>query len=136
MIWYDGVDSDCDGASDYDADGDGFDWELYGGLDCDDTDPNINPNGIEIPQDGIDQNCDDAPEFDDDGDGVDGVEDGGTDCDDTDQYLPNEPEIWYDGSTKTVTAGAIMMPIMAAMTLMRGVERIATIKSQPPIQGH
>ncbi|HIE60123.1 MAG TPA: hypothetical protein EYQ02_00030, partial [Microbacterium sp.] len=24
-IWYDGVDSDCDGTSDYDADGDGFD---------------------------------------------------------------------------------------------------------------
>ena len=37
-VWYDGVDSDCDGASDYDADGDGYDHEDYSGSDCDDTD--------------------------------------------------------------------------------------------------
>ncbi len=36
--WYDGVDSDCDGASDYDADGDGDDAEDHGGTDCDDSD--------------------------------------------------------------------------------------------------
>ncbi len=36
--WYDGVDSDCGGDGDYDADGDGDDHEDYGGTDCDDTD--------------------------------------------------------------------------------------------------
>ncbi len=38
-IWYDGVDQDCDGASDYDADGDGTDAFDHGGTDCDDSDP-------------------------------------------------------------------------------------------------
>ncbi len=37
--WYDDVDSNCDGANDFDADGDGF--ALSG--DCDDSDPNIGP---------------------------------------------------------------------------------------------
>lgn len=36
--WYDGVDSNCDGADDYDADGDGHQAEAYGGDDCDDAD--------------------------------------------------------------------------------------------------
>ena len=36
--WYDGADQDCDGASDFDRDGDGYDSEaeLAGGTDCDD----------------------------------------------------------------------------------------------------
>ncbi|MCB9795752.1 MAG: FG-GAP repeat protein [Alphaproteobacteria bacterium] len=37
-LWYDGVDADCDGLSDYDADADGYDSEDYGGEDCDDGD--------------------------------------------------------------------------------------------------
>ena len=41
--WYDGVDGDCDGGSDYDQDGDGFDHEDYGGEDCDDLDPTHYP---------------------------------------------------------------------------------------------
>ena len=40
-VWYDGTDADCDGASDYDADGDGDDSEDYGGGDCDDTDATV-----------------------------------------------------------------------------------------------
>ena len=32
----DGIDSDCDGASDFDQDGDGEDSADYGGTDCDD----------------------------------------------------------------------------------------------------
>jgi len=36
--WYDGIDQDCNGGSDYDQDGDGHDSEDYGGDDCDDTD--------------------------------------------------------------------------------------------------
>ena len=40
-IWYDGVDSDCDEASDYDADSDGYDSDAYGGDDCDDDDASV-----------------------------------------------------------------------------------------------
>ncbi|MFK7930359.1 MAG: MopE-related protein, partial [Myxococcota bacterium] len=38
-IWYDGVDQDCDGESDYDQDGDGYDSIDYSGTDENDTDP-------------------------------------------------------------------------------------------------
>jgi hypothetical protein len=41
--WYDGVDQDCDGASDFDADRDGFDAWDHGGSDCDDADPKTVP---------------------------------------------------------------------------------------------
>ena len=39
--YYDGVDSNCDAGSDYDADGDGFDSDAHGGTDCNDTDATI-----------------------------------------------------------------------------------------------
>lgn len=39
--WYDGVDADCAGASDFDQDGDGLDADGYGGADCDDRDPAV-----------------------------------------------------------------------------------------------
>ena len=67
-VWYDGVDSDCSGGSDYDVDGDGSDSNEYGGGDCDDTDPLLFPEADEIWYDGIDQNCDGACDFDADGD--------------------------------------------------------------------
>ncbi|MFZ6052810.1 putative metal-binding motif-containing protein [Halocola ammonii] len=38
-IWYDGVDQNCDGLSDFDQDGDGEDSVEFGGLDCDDQNP-------------------------------------------------------------------------------------------------
>jgi len=57
-IWYDGADQDCDGASDYDADGDGFDSDDYSGDDCDDEDATVNPDGTDDSEDGSDQNCD------------------------------------------------------------------------------
>ena len=41
--WYDGVDANCDGLSDYDQDGDGYDFDLYGGTDCDDNNANVSP---------------------------------------------------------------------------------------------
>jgi len=38
-IWYDGIDQNCDGADDYDQDGDGDRSVDYGGSDCDDLNP-------------------------------------------------------------------------------------------------
>ena len=94
--WYDGVDSDCDGASDYDQDGDGADHIDYGGTDCNDTDPGIPAE--EIWYDGVDSDCDGASDFDQDGDGFDSADFGGTDCDDADpDSYPGAPEVWYDG---------------------------------------
>lgn len=40
-IWYDGVNQDCRGSSDYDQDGDGEDHADHGGVDCDDTDASV-----------------------------------------------------------------------------------------------
>ena len=57
--WYDGVDGDCDGGSDYDQDGDTFTSDAYAGLDCDDTDPDIYPGADEVCDDGVDNDCDD-----------------------------------------------------------------------------
>ena len=94
--WYDGVDSDCDGASDYDQDGDGLDHQDHGGTDCDDEDPAIPTD--EVWYDGIDGDCDGASDFDQDGDGYDSDEHEGTDCDDADpDTFPGAPEVWYDG---------------------------------------
>ncbi len=57
--WYDGVDSDCEGNSDYDQDYDGDDSDAYGGTDCDDLDPQragASPEDL----DGVDNDCDGA----------------------------------------------------------------------------
>lgn len=65
-VWYDGLDEDCDGASDYDQDRDGFDAEAYAGVDCDDLDPDVNPGATEQPGKG-DQDCDGVEDADQDG---------------------------------------------------------------------
>jgi len=91
--WYDGVDSDCDGASDDDADGDGFDLEI----DCDDSDAEVNPDAEEVYYDGVDADCDGASDDDADGDGHDDASRGGTDCDDGDAAInPGAAEVFYD----------------------------------------
>ena len=78
-VWYDGVDQNCDGASDFDQDADGAEVDV----DCDDTDPSIRPGAEEVWYDGVDQDCDGASDFDQDADGAE-VD---VDCDDTDPSI-------------------------------------------------
>jgi len=96
--WYDGVDEDCDGASDYDADGDGFEGGSSVSLDCDDEDAEISPDAPETWYDGVDEDCSGGSDYDADGDGHDDRDWGGDDCDDTDSEVsPDADEVWYDG---------------------------------------
>ena len=60
-VWYDGIDSDCAGDNDYDADLDGHASALYGGDDCDDTLPFVNPGREEVCNNGLDDDCDGTP---------------------------------------------------------------------------
>ena len=97
-IWYDGVDQNCDGWSDYDQDGDGFDSIDYNGDDCDDEDDTINLDATEIWYDGVDQDCDTLSDYDADYDGQDSESYGGEDCDDADpDTYAGAPDTPYDG---------------------------------------
>ena len=90
----DGIDSNCDGASDFDQDGDGYDALPFGGGDCDDTDAAVHPGAIESGGDKIDEDCDgfDHPDVDADGWPAD------LDCDDGDSSVsPDAEDDWYDG---------------------------------------
>jgi hypothetical protein len=70
-ICNDNKDNDCDGSTDcsdsdcstsshcdHDNDNDGYDGTAYGGDDCDDNDPDINPGAPEICEDNKDNDCD------------------------------------------------------------------------------
>ncbi len=61
-VWYDGIDTDCDGWNDNDADKDGHSSDTFGsetatGDDCEDADPTRHGGAADVPDDGIDQNC-------------------------------------------------------------------------------
>jgi hypothetical protein len=119
-VWYDGVDSDCAGDDDLDADSDGFAGFGENALDCDDGDGEIHPDAAEIC-DGLDNNCDGTEDndaidallwfLDDDSDGYgrsdetlwscedpDGYATDEGDCDDDDEEVsPDEAEVCGDG---------------------------------------
>ena len=78
--YYDGVDSDCAGDDDFDADRDGWVPIEYGSAydgplplgDCDDTKADVNPAvppASDLWYDGVDQDCSGNNDFDQDGDG-------------------------------------------------------------------
>ncbi len=90
---YDGIDADCSGGSDFDADGDGYDAALIDGQpadgdDCDDADPDVHPGAAEVC-DGVDDDCDGAigdprsPGTDESDNDADGFLVCANDCDDT-----------------------------------------------------
>ena len=73
-----------------DRDQDGF----YIDFDCDDNNPDANPDGIEIPYDGIDQDCSGSDLNDLDEDGFIADIAGGDDCDDNDfEYNPGSLDL-------------------------------------------
>ncbi len=86
----DGFDNDCDGLIDegFDQDGDG--WPTC--YDCDDTDPNINPDAFDIPGNPIDENCDN---FFEPGECGNGILEFGEECDD-------ENNLANDGCTNCI----------------------------------
>ena len=99
--WYDGIDSNCDGASDFDADQDGFDAEGgEGELDCDDDDPDRSPGAEEVWYDGVDTDCADDDDYDADADGDRAAAHGGTDC------LDDDPRLAGLDTAKGCLAGA------------------------------
>lgn len=80
--WYDGVDSDCAGNSDYDQDFDGFLAAEIGGDDCNDVDAATHPGATDTAYDGVDADCLGDDDFDQDLDGERHSSGGGEDCDD------------------------------------------------------
>ncbi len=106
---YDGIDSDCDGRSDYDADGDGYDSAAYSGDDCDDSNASVSPGTPEDGTNGIDDDCDGAIDealSTEDRDG-DGYSEADGDCDDGDATTnPGAAEAWYDGFDQDCSGGS------------------------------
>jgi hypothetical protein len=104
--WYDGVDSDCSGGSDYDQDLDGYDAMvdqdgdgLVDGSDCDDLDNTIYPGATDTPDDGIDQDCDDESACSDSD--VDGVCDVDDVCEGSDDGTDTDADGTPDGCDST-----------------------------------
>ena len=96
----DGIDQDCDGIAQLDADGDGHLSDATGGDDCDDGDATVYPGAVEDLTDAIDSDCDGYAELDLDGDGVISNATGGEDCNDYDASVAIL-SWYYDGDQDT-----------------------------------
>ena len=90
-VWYNGIDENCDGANDYDQDGDGYETDAYntdpefGGGDCQDVNGDYHPGADDVPYDNRDTDCRGNDDWDFDGDGYQTEQFGiGSDCDDND----------------------------------------------------
>jgi hypothetical protein len=115
-----GIDDDCNGlidaddpeclvCTDLDEDGYAVEGGDCGAVDCDDTDPQVNPGAVEVCDNGIDDNCNglidaDDPaclvctDLDEDGYAIDGGACGPVDCDDTNpQVHPGAVEVCDNG---------------------------------------
>ncbi len=98
-VWYDDVDENCDGLSDYDHDLDGYDAETdqhpVDLADCQDTDPEFHPHAEDVPYDNRDTNCDGLDDWDYDQDGSRSSDYGrGLDCND------NNPDVNSSGTER------------------------------------
>lgn len=89
--YYDNVDANCDGLSDWDQDQDGWIAKAKeanpdkGGGDCNDINDEIYPGGPDVWYDGVDGDCAGDNDYDQDGDSYGAKAYGkGSDCDDTD----------------------------------------------------
>ncbi len=105
---YDGVDANCSGGTDFDADRDGY--RLCD--ECDDTRADVSPAEAEVWYDLVDQDCD-GNDGDQDGDGYYAADYAGTvpegfsgDCDDLNAARsPGAVEVWYDGEDADCAGG-------------------------------
>ncbi|MBL8617059.1 MAG: FG-GAP repeat protein [Deltaproteobacteria bacterium] len=108
-LWYDGIDSNCDGADDFDQDGDGegavevLDLDGAAGTDCDDIDSSIYSGADEVC-DGIDNDCDALLDVDD------------PDLD-PDAYATYYSDVDLDGYGDPATAVASCDPIVGGVLL-------------------
>lgn len=101
MLGCDGTPSVVDTDVDInDLDGDGFNQAQ----DCDDSNPDINPDAEDMAGDGVDSDCDGVDGVDADGDGFAGIESGGDDCDDADVSInPDATDVGWNGIDEDCT---------------------------------
>ena len=95
-IWYDGLDRNCDGGSDFDQDGDGHDaLALDSGDDCDDLRAEVHPGAEEVWYNDLDDDCGGDNDNDRDADGYWAATRGGPDCDDENARVFPGQTLWF-----------------------------------------